>query len=118
MILEHLSTSGVQQAHREDRISFTAITPWPGHLICAEGRYIEGDADTGTERRAGIFIGPEFGTVTRPDLVAAAREAADADYDVLIRLCVQLRGARLRVQQARPHPRPQGAHERRPAHGR
>ena len=84
MVLEHLNTSGVQQAHREDRISFTALTPWPGHFICAEGRYIEGDADTGTERRAGIFIGPEFGTVTRPDLVAAAREAADADYDVLI----------------------------------
>ena len=84
MIMEHLKTSGVQQAHREDRISFTALTPWPGHLICAEGRYIEGDADTGTERRAGIFIGPEFGTVSRPDLVAAAREAADADYDVLI----------------------------------
>ena len=84
MILEHLKTSGVQQAHREDRISLTALTPWPGHFICAEGRYIEGDADTGTERRAGIFIGPEFGTVTRPDLVAAAREAADADYDVLI----------------------------------
>ena len=39
---------------------------------------------TGTERRAGIFIGPEFGTVSRPDLVAAAREAADADFDVLI----------------------------------
>ena len=37
-----------------------------------------------TERRAGIFIGPEFGTVSRPDLVAAAREAADADFDVLI----------------------------------
>ena len=84
MILEHLNTSGVQQAHREDRISFTALTPWPGDLICAEGRYVEGDADTGTERRAGIFIGPEFGTVSRPDLVAAAREAADADFDVLI----------------------------------
>ena len=84
MILEHLKTSSVQQAHREDRISFTALTPWPGHFICAEGRYIEGDSDAGTERRAGIFIGPEFGTVTRPDLVAAAREAADADYDVLI----------------------------------
>ena len=27
---------------------------------------------------------PEFGTVTRPGLVAAAREAADADYDVLV----------------------------------
>ena len=84
MILEHLTTSGVQQAHREDRISFTALTPWPGDLICAEGRYVEGDADTGAERRAGIFIGPEFGTVSRPDLVAAAREAADADYDVLL----------------------------------
>ena len=37
-----------------------------------------------TERRAGIFVGPEFGTVSRPDLVAAAREAGDAGFDVLI----------------------------------
>ena len=29
-------------------------------------------------------IGPEFGTVARPDLVAAAREAGDAGFDVLI----------------------------------
>jgi len=36
------------------------------------------------EKRVAIFIGPEFGTVTRPDLVAAAREAGDADFDVLI----------------------------------
>ena len=35
-------------------------------------------------RRAAIFIGPEFGTVSRPDLVAAAREAGDAGFDVLI----------------------------------
>ena len=84
IILEHLNTSGVQQAHREDRISFTALTPWPGDLICAEGRYVEGRADTGTERRAGIFIGPKLGTVSRPDLVAAAREAAHADFDVPI----------------------------------
>ena len=84
MILEHLKTSGVQQAHKEDRISFTAIKPWPGDLICAEGSYLEGDSEAGTERRAGIFIGPEFGTVSRPDLVEAAREAADADFDVLI----------------------------------
>ncbi len=37
-----------------------------------------------TERRAGLFIGPEFGTVHRPDLVAAAREAADTGFDILI----------------------------------
>jgi len=84
MILENLKTSGVQQAHKEDRITFTALKPWPGKLICAEGRYIEGNAVSGAEKRAAIFIGPEFGTVTRPDLVEAAREAGDADFDVLI----------------------------------
>lgn len=80
MILENLETAGVQQAHKEGRISFTALTPWPGDLICAEGRYLEGEAT----RRAAIFIGPEFGTVQRPDLVAAAREAGDAGFDVVI----------------------------------
>jgi adenine-specific DNA-methyltransferase len=80
MILENLKTAGVQQAHKEDRITFTALTPWPGDLVCAEGRYMEGD----TEKRAAIFIGPEFGTVLRADLVAAAREAGDAGFDVLI----------------------------------
>jgi len=84
MIIENLKTSGVQQAHKEDRIVFTALTPWPGNLICAEGRYMEGEAKSGKEKRAAIFIGPEFGTVTRPDLVEAAREAGDADFDVLI----------------------------------
>jgi adenine-specific DNA-methyltransferase len=84
MILEHLKTAGVQQAHKEDKLTFTSLTPWPGDLVCAEGRYIEGNAESGSEKRAAIFIGPEFGTVSRPDLVAAAREAGDADFDVLI----------------------------------
>lgn len=80
MILENLKTSGVQQAHKEDRITFTGLAPWPGDMVCAEGRYQEGD----TEKRAAIFIGPEFGTVQRQDLVQAAREAGDANFDVLI----------------------------------
>jgi adenine-specific DNA-methyltransferase len=84
MILENLKTSGVQQAHKEDRITFTSLTPWPGDFICAEGRYLEGNVETGAEKRAAIFVGPEFGTVTRPDLVEAAREAGDGDFDVLI----------------------------------
>jgi adenine-specific DNA-methyltransferase len=84
MILENLASAGVQQAHKEDKIEFSSLTPWPGRYICAEGRYLEGDEETGTEKRAGIFIGPEFGTVSRQDLVAAAREAGDADFDVLI----------------------------------
>jgi len=84
MILENLKTAGVQQAHKENKINLTSITPWPGYFICAEGHYIEGDEESGTEKRAAIFIGPEFGTVSRPDLVAAAREAGDADFDALI----------------------------------
>lgn len=80
MVLQNLKTAGVQQAHKENKINFTSLTPWPGDLVCAEGRYMEGDA----ERRAAIFIGPEFGTVSRPDLVSAAREAGDSDFDVLI----------------------------------
>lgn len=80
MILENLKSSGIQQANKEDKITFTALTGWPGDLICAEGRYLEGEH----ERRAAIFIGPEFGTVQRADLVQAARECADAGFDVLI----------------------------------
>jgi len=80
MIMENLKTAGVQQAHKEDHIIFAALTPWPGELVCAEGRYLERE----TEKRAAIFIGPEFGTVLRADLVAAAREAGDAGFDVLI----------------------------------
>jgi adenine-specific DNA-methyltransferase len=105
MILENLKTAGVQQAHKEDRISFTSLTPWPGRYICAEGRFEASEqwtvnsgqqpekqstihsslsTDSRREVRAGIFVGPEFGTVARQDLVAAAREAGDADFDVLI----------------------------------
>jgi adenine-specific DNA-methyltransferase len=80
MILDNLRTAGVHQAHKADRMTFTSLVPWPGDMVCAEGRYSEGES----EKRAAIFIGPEFGTVQRPDLVEAAREAADAGFDVLI----------------------------------
>ena len=89
VILENLGTAGVQQAHKDDKISFKSISPWPGDLICAEGFFVESGSETAfgsiaPEKRGAIFIGPEFGTVSRPDLVKAAREAGDADFDVLI----------------------------------
>ena len=80
MVLEHLKTAGVQQSSKGEKIDFTALTPWPGVYVGAEGRFMEGE----TERRAAVFIGPEFGTLSRPDLTAAAREAMDARFDVLI----------------------------------
>jgi len=80
IILENLRMAGVQQAHKADKISFTSLVPWPGRFISGEGRYMEGDI----ERRSGIFIGPEFGTMKRIDLVDAAKECGDADFDALI----------------------------------
>lgn len=90
MILENLKKSGVQQAHKADRLVFTAIKPWPGRFVCAEGRVrqaSEGEGDTladSPERRAAILVGPEYGTVSRPDITAAAREAMEAGFDLLI----------------------------------
>ena len=107
MILENLRMAGVQQAHKADKINFTSLNPWPGDLICAEGRYetvasTQGIVDGGNvntlstnnypqstdfasgEVRAAIFIGPEYGTITRVQLVDAAKEAGDAGFDVLI----------------------------------
>jgi adenine-specific DNA-methyltransferase len=83
-ILESLKAAGVQQAHKEDKITFSSIAPWPGYFVCAEGKYLESNGKAGAEKRAAIFVGPEFGTVSRPDLVSAAREAGDAGFDVLI----------------------------------
>jgi adenine-specific DNA-methyltransferase len=80
MVLENLKTAGVHQADKEGRISFTSIEGWPGHWVAAQATYAEGKK----EKRAAIFIGPEFGSVTRADLTAAAREALDARFDVLI----------------------------------
>jgi adenine-specific DNA-methyltransferase len=60
------------------------VQAWPGTWIGGEGRYMEGEGESAVERRAAIFIGPEFGTVSRPDLVAAAREAAEARFDLLV----------------------------------
>jgi len=82
IILENLKMAGVQQAHKDGKIEFISLVPWPGELICAEGRYLE--ENNSQEKKAGIFIGPEFGTVSRADLVAATREAGDSGFDVLI----------------------------------
>lgn len=80
MVLENLKTSGVQGRDRADKVRFTALTAWPGKWIGGAGTYLEGEH----ERRAAVFIGPEFGTCSRPDLVAAAPEAVDARFDILV----------------------------------
>lgn len=80
MVLENLKSAGVHQSDKQDRVSFTAMEGWPGDYIAAAGTYEQG----GQQKKAAVFIGPEFGSVTRADIMAAAREANDARFDVLI----------------------------------
>ena len=80
MVLENMKSAGVHQVAKEDRITFSTIEGWPGQYIAAVGHYTEGE----TERRAGIFIGPEYGTITQSDLNDAASEAQQDRFDALI----------------------------------
>jgi adenine-specific DNA-methyltransferase len=81
MVLDHLTSAGVTQVEKRDTIRFAARpSGWPGEYICAEAHFLE----AGRERRAGILVGPEYGTLSRGDLTAAAREANDARFDALI----------------------------------
>lgn len=82
IVIDYLKAEGVKSQAKGDRIVFESLTPWPGRFIGASGTFIEGE--NGPERRAAILIGPEYGTVGRQDIVAAAREAVDARFDVLI----------------------------------
>jgi adenine-specific DNA-methyltransferase len=85
IVIDYLKSEGVKQQAKGDRITFEpgTLTPWPGgKFIGASGIFVEGG--NGPERRAAILIGPEYGTVGRQDIVAAAREAVDARFDVLI----------------------------------
>jgi adenine-specific DNA-methyltransferase len=82
IVIDYLKSEGVKQEKKNDRITFENLSPWPGSYIGASGIFIEGE--NGPERRAAILIGPEYGTVGRQDIVAAAREAVDARFDVLI----------------------------------
>ena len=85
MVIENLKTAGVQQSSKEDKIKFTSIEGFPGGIyISAKATYTEGESEDAPERAAGVFIGPEFGTVPRQDLVLAARECGDLGFPVLI----------------------------------
>ena len=84
VVIEYLKSAGIHQSDKNRKIVFDSVNPWPGRWIGAEARFMEGDAETGVVRRAGVLIGPEYGTIARPDLTAAAREANDTGFDVLI----------------------------------
>ncbi len=73
IVLDHLRKAGVQNTVRSERLVFDSIEPWAGKFVHAVGMYNE----NGTEKRAAITIGPEYGTVDAELVRRVAREAVD-----------------------------------------
>lgn len=80
LVLEHLAKSGFMGADRQGRIAVEGLTAWPGQRISGAGRVAMG----GTERRAAVHVGPRLGPIHPGDLSLAAREALEANFDLLI----------------------------------
>jgi adenine-specific DNA-methyltransferase len=85
VVLDNLETAGVGNTKKGERLRFIRGTmrPFSGRYVNAQARYKELDTEDAPERKAAIFIGPEYGTVTRQMIVAAVKEAIDV-FDVLI----------------------------------
>jgi adenine-specific DNA-methyltransferase len=84
MILENLKTAGVQQAHKEDKITSPPSRPGPARIHLRRGRYVEGETATVPRSGPASSSAPSSAPSRAQDLVAAAREAGDAGFDVLI----------------------------------
>jgi adenine-specific DNA-methyltransferase len=85
VVLANLETAGVGNTKKGERLRFTkgSMRPASGRYINAKAEYREQDSEDAPIRKAAIFIGPEYGTVSRQMIVAAAKEAIDV-YDILI----------------------------------
>ena len=59
-IIENLRRAGVQNTHKNERLEFERLEPYPGAWVHAEGDYTDADRQS---RRVAVSIGPEHGTV-------------------------------------------------------
>ena len=81
VVHENLLQSGIKTAGTGAHLQFKSVDACQkGKRIQLVARY---DDKKGVEKKTAICIGPEYGTVSRPLLVEAAREAADR-FDTLI----------------------------------
>lgn len=84
MILNNLRVAGMQQIHKEDRIEFSSLERCPSKFIESEGLWSEASEEESIEKQARIFIGPEYGTVSRVDLITASKGSTNGSFDVLV----------------------------------
>ena len=80
VVWDCLAEAGIANTKKGEHLDFESLEHWPnGNYVQLKGIYKE----KGREKKAAIYIGPEYGTVTRSLMVKAALEAADY-FDTLI----------------------------------
>jgi adenine-specific DNA-methyltransferase len=85
-ILDNLRKAGIQNGHRNERITFATLDTYPGTYLQAVGEQFVDDesTDESAPSRIGIAIGPQHGTVSPSYIKSAAREAiAEGSIDLV-----------------------------------
>lgn len=73
LVLDNLTTAGVQNGYRNERLNLSWLEPHAGGAIHAVGGFTDADGDNKT---VAVTVGPETGTVGREIIAEAAKEAA------------------------------------------
>lgn len=76
IVMDNLKQAPIHNTKKGGGLKLSVLKPWVDYredsAIHLEGRYGEN-----SEKRVAVFIGPEYGTVTRAMIVDAARQAVD-----------------------------------------
>ena len=119
MILENLKTSGVQQAHKEDRIAFTSLAPWPGEVRRAPRAATSRARKRRQEPPRRDLHRPRVRhRESRRTLSPQRARRRDAGFDVLVACAFNFDAHSSDFAKLGPSADPEGADEPRPAHGR
>lgn len=73
LVLDNLTTAGVQNGYRNERLNLSWLEPHAGGAVHAVGGFTDADGDNKT---VAVTVGPETGTVGREIIAEAAKEAA------------------------------------------
>lgn len=83
-VFEHLRSAGVKNGIKNQMAKFKRVESLASDKLHAEGFY---DDEDGKERKAYLFIGPKFGTVSKQSVSNAVKECrarGDADWLIVL----------------------------------
>ena len=90
-IFEELRHAGVKTGDKQEAVKFTRIDRLSDARLHAEGWYVPSDAAlreaNGNEKKAYLYIGPKFGTVSKQavnEAIKACRDKRDGDWLLIL----------------------------------